>query len=113
MVVSILDLKKRLADGGDWVLFDSRGDPIDILVPPDIGPATLLVGPVIEALKTTTSDGLVDQSLNRDDIWAVEGFALNRVVVDRLESSVMSPREIYDAVSNLRYGWQVKVLAKI
>jgi len=112
-VVSILELKQRLAGGGDWVVFDSRGDALDVAVPPDIGLATLLVVPVTDALKTITTDRLVDQSLDRDKFWAVEGYALNRVVVGRLGSSDLTPRELYDAVSELRLGWQVKALAEI
>lgn len=112
-MVSIQELKKRLADGGDWVVFDSDGDPMDLSVPPDIGPATLLVGPVTDAVKTTTPAGLVDRSLDRDDIWAVEGFALNRVVVDRLEAGVMSPDQLYEAVNALRLGWQIKSLSEV
>lgn len=113
VVVSILELKERLAQGGNWVLFDSHGVAIETPIPGDLGPATLLVAPVIDALKTTNSDGLVDRSLNRDDIWAVKGFALNRVVVDRLEPVSMAPRQLFDAISDLRFGWQVKALAEM
>lgn len=112
-MVNIIELKRRLADGGDWALFDSHGEALGVLVPPDIGPATLLVAPVTDAVKTTTSDGLVNQSLNRDDIWAVQGLALNRVVVDRLDREMMTLREIYDAVVSMRIGWQVKKMAEI
>lgn len=109
-MVSILELKERLADGGDWVLFDSKGAELDLPVPVDIGPATLLVGPVTDAVKTTTPEGMVDRSLDRDEIWAVEGYALNRVVIDRLEPLVMTADELYEAVTALRLGWQVKPL---
>ena len=111
-MISIIELKRRLANGDDRVLFDARGEALDVLVPPDFGPAILLVGPVTDALKTVTPEGLVDQSLDRDEIWAVEGYALTGVVVDRLESSLMTPRELYDAVSDLGFGWQVKTLAE-
>ena len=94
-------------------IVDSHGVAIETPIPGDLGPATLLVAPVIDALKTINSDGLVDRSLNRDDIWAVKGFALNRVVVDRLEPVSMGPRQLFDAISDLRFGWQVKALAEM
>ena len=112
-MVSILALKQRLVNGEDWVLFDSHGAALEVPVPPDIGAAALLVDPVTDALKTITPQGLVDQSLNRDEIWAVKGFALNLAVVDRLESSEMTSRELYDAVVDLRLSWQVKTMAEI
>jgi len=113
VVVSIIELKERLAAGGNWVLVDSQGGSMDMSIPRDLGPATLLVAPVTDALKTTSCDGFVDRSLNRDDIWAVKGFVLNRVVVDRLEPIAMDPRQLYEAVSDLRMGWQVKALAEM
>ena len=112
-MVETFESKQRLDTGGDCVLFDSKGVALAATVPPDIGPATLLVAPVTDALNTTTSAGLVDQSLDRDDIWAVKGYALNRVVVDRLESSTMTPRQLVEAVSKLRFGWQGKAMSEM
>lgn len=112
-MVNILELKQSLADGGDWVLFDPYGETLDLPVPPDVGPATLLVGPIADAVKTMTPGGMVERSLDRDDIWVVEGYALNRVVIDRLEPVVMSMNELYEAVTALRLGWQIKPLSEV
>ncbi len=76
-------------------------------IPPDIGPATLLVSPVTDALKTVF-DGLVEGSLDRDSVWGVEAFALNRVVISKLDGDQeLSPLDLHEAVSNLAFGWQV------
>jgi hypothetical protein len=76
-------------------------------IPPDIGPATLFVSPVTDALKTV-SDGMLDGSLDRESVWGVEAFALNRVVVSRLDGDrELSPHDLHEAVSKMTFGWQI------
>ncbi|MGB7860710.1 MAG: hypothetical protein WBM90_09455, partial [Acidimicrobiia bacterium] len=107
-MLDISALNARLAEDENWVLFDTAGAPLDLRVPRDIGPATLLVSPVTDALKTMNEDGLVVESLDRAHVWSVVGYALNRVVLKKLDHVKMSPEQLYEAVVGLRLGWQVK-----
>lgn len=101
-------LEELLGEDQDWVVIRPGGEPLEMTIPPDIGPATLLVSPVTDALKTV-SDGRVVGSLDRDSLWAVEAFALNRVVISRLlgEEGEMSPYDLYEAVSSMAFAWQI------
>lgn len=112
-LLDISALNARLGEGENWVLFDIAGTPFDLPVPRDIGPATLLVSPVTDALKTMSEDGLVVESLDRANVWSVVGYALNRVVLKKLDHVNMSPDQLYEAVVGLRLGWQVKDLAEV
>lgn len=90
---------------GDWVVVRPDGEVVEMSIPKNIGPATLIVSVVTDALKT--QDGIrLTGSLDRDAVWAVDAFALNRVVVRRLEGEY-SPLELYQAVLDMSLGWQV------
>lgn len=100
-------LQELLGEDQDWIVVRPTGEPVDMKIPPGIGPATLLVSTVSDALKTVSEDGFVDGSLDRESVWNVEAIALNRVVVERLEGEVMSALDLYQAVVRLRLGWQI------
>lgn len=90
---------------GDWVVVRPDGEIIDIEIPKDIGPATLMVGPVTDALKS--HDGrLLTGAIDRDRVWGVEAFALNRVVVRRLDVEELTPLELCETVTSWRLAWQ-------
>lgn len=103
-MLNVSVLESRLGDG-DWVVVRPSGEVVDMEIPINIGPATLIVSVVGDALKKV-EDGLVTGSFDRDSVWAVSAFALNRVVIRRLEGE-FTPLGLYDAVLDLGLGWQV------
>lgn len=97
----------RLADNlrGDWVAFDEHGNPLEIDIPGDIGPAALLVSTVTDAVKRC--DGDTVESLDRDQMWLVEAIVLNSVVLRRLGDLEATPEELLSAVREVGYSWQI------
>jgi hypothetical protein len=102
-VISTSRLKSSLV--GDWVAFDERGEPIEVEIPPMIGPAAFLVTHVTDAVKRV-ADGRIE-SLDRDQIWAVEAIVLSRVVLRRLDDEEMTTTELLSRVRELGYAWQI------
>jgi hypothetical protein len=94
---------------GDWIGFDRQGDPLDMEIPHDIGPAALLVSPVTDAVKRVEDD--VVESLDRDQMWFVEAIVLNSVVLKRLEDRDWSAEELLIAVREMGYTWQISPIA--
>jgi hypothetical protein len=94
---------------GDWIGFDRQGNPLDMEIPHDIGPAALLVSPVTDAVKRVGDD--VVESLDRDQMWFVEAIVLNSVVLKRLEDRDWSAEELLTAVREMGYTWQISPIA--
>lgn len=90
---------------GNWVAFDKRGNPLEIDVPGDIGPAALLVSPVTDAVKRLEGDTV--ESVDRDQMWLVEAIVLNTVVLRRLGELEATPEELLAAVREAGYSWQI------
>lgn len=103
-MLKVAALYEGLGDG-DWVVVRPTGEIVDMKIPKNIGPATFIVGAVTDAVKTHEG-GMITGSLDRDTLWTVEAFALNRVVVRRLEGE-MTPMELYQAVLDSGLAWQV------
>ena len=85
--------------------FDEGGEPVDVEIPATIGPAAFLVTPVTDAVKRVI-DGRIE-SLDRDQMWAVEAIVLNRVVLRRLGDQEMTTGELLSRVRELGYAWQI------
>ena len=94
---------------GSWVAFDKHGDPLEIEIPRDVGPAALLVSPVTDAVKRM--DGDTVESLDRDQMWLVEAIVLNIVVLRRLGDLEATPEELVSAVREAGYSWQISPFA--
>jgi hypothetical protein len=101
----------RLADRltGDWVAFDRDGNPLEIEIPGDIGPAALLVAPAIDAVKRV--HGGTVESLDRDQMWLVEAIVLNRVVLRRIGDLEATAEELLSAVREAGYPWQISPIS--
>jgi hypothetical protein len=102
-VISTSRLKAGLAD--DWVAFNESGDLIEIEVPTTIGPAAFLVTAVTDAVKRVV-DGQIE-SLDRNQMWAVDAIVLNQVVLRRLEDEELTASELIARVRELGYAWQI------
>jgi hypothetical protein len=104
-VISITHLRESLV--GDRVVFDPHGKPLELPVPDDVGPATMMVSEVTEALKSVDETGSVDASIDRDGMWQVDALVLGRAVLDRLEAGDHTVASLLQAVRDLGYAWQV------
>lgn len=87
------------------VAFDTHGDPVEVDVAMLRGPATLLVTPVTDAVKRLR-DGVVE-SLDRDEMWVVEAMALESEVLDALGEVEVTAEELWLAVEEAGFAWQV------
>lgn len=104
-VLKVSELEAAL-DDGDWVVARPDGQIVEMEIPKNIGPATMMVRAVTDALKSTDG-GLITGSIDRGKVWAVEAFALNRVVVQRLEGEELTVQELHDQVVGRRLAWQM------
>lgn len=95
---------------GDWVVFDKHGNPVDLDVPGDVGPAALLVSDVTEAVKRV-EDGVVVESVDRRKMWAVEAIVLNRIVLRRLDEEEVSVEGLLDSVRAAGFAWQIRPIS--
>ena len=86
--------------------FDEHGVVLDVAIPEAAGPATFLVSPVTDAAKRVEGDRVVE-SIDREEIWWVEAFVLDRQVLDRLGDGSMSAMELLKAVRAAGYEWGV------
>lgn len=107
-MIEIGALRERLGEG-DWVVFDPGGRPLDLAVPPQAGPAILLVSGVTDAVKQVDDDGLIAGSVDRRRLWAVEAFLLNRVVLESLEDETLRTEWLLEAVPRTGFAWQVVI----
>ena len=87
------------------VAFDTQGDPVDIDLASVHGPAALLVAPVTDAVKRLR-DGVVE-SLDRDQMWAVEEMVLEGDVLQSLGEVELTAEELWLAVEEAGFSWQV------
>ncbi|HEX9863578.1 MAG TPA: hypothetical protein VGC03_01275 [Acidimicrobiia bacterium] len=101
---------RLVARGGSGpVLIDNSGQPYQIDgLPDDASVPSLVVGKVTEAVKQVET-GTVVKYLNRDALWAVEGFLLDRDVVDSLPDDVDSPERLIDAVREAGFEWHAVI----
>lgn len=83
---------------------DTEGEPIRLDELDDATVPGLVVAPVTEAVKQV-SRGLVARYLNRDALWAVQGFVLDGEMVRRLSADFDSPRALIHAVVSAGRQW--------
>jgi hypothetical protein len=105
-VIDIRALRKLAAGGKDHFDIDHAGALVDWGELNVEGPAVLIVGPVTDAVKVVADDLVLD-SLDRDDLWSIHGFRLEREVLLALEDEVSDPQSLVDAVSAAGFAWQV------
>lgn len=109
--MSLVELKQALESDRDWVVVAADGELVEVDVPRDVGPAAVLVSEITDALKTVSDEGLVVDAPRREEVWQVEAFVLNRVVIEALDPDVDNlaiPQGLLTAVEELGFGWQVK-----
>lgn len=107
LVISIERLKDQL--DGDWVAFDKHGQVVEYTVQKDIGPATLSVSPVTDALKEVDDADRVVGSVDRNTVWSVDAIVLNTIVLRRLPDETFTAEELIEVVREVGFGWQVSL----
>lgn len=104
-VISLADLRGVI--DGKWIAVDMKGDPVDYKVPRDIGPATLSVSPVTDALKIVDSAGNLTGSVDKDSCWFVDAIVLNVIVLDRLPDGSYTAENLIEEVRRAGFSWQI------
>ena len=104
-MVSSQQLRKLLESSPEPIFVDAEGasHPAEGL-PQDATPPALLVAPVTEAVKEVDGETVV-HFLNRDAMWAVQGFLLSHEVVSVLPDGVDSAAGLIEAVSRAGLRW--------
>lgn len=111
MVIDLHAVRRLAESARGNLVIDCRGAPIEVGGLPDESPVPgLLVGNVNEAIKQIAG-GKVVHHLNRDMLWGVEGFVLDRVVISSLADGVDSAAHMIEAVQQAGFEWQTIVLS--
>jgi hypothetical protein len=105
-------LLRELLGDSDTILVDTSGGSHEVEgLPHDAVPPALVVANVTEAVKQV-EDGLVAGYLDRDAMWAVDGFVLSREVVSSLPEAVDSVASLIEAVTRAGFRWNVVLPAQ-
>ena len=100
-------LSQRASSGEGPTVIDHRGEQVALeWLPADVPVPGLLVGRVNEAIKQMET-GRVIHYLNRDALWAVQGFVLDPGVLRAIPEGEYSARDLLDAVVAAGYEWRV------
>lgn len=86
-------------------MVDAEGRRVEREVPPNAGPASLLVSEVSDAVKKVRGDRVVG-SIHRGRLWSVEAFVLNRIVLARLDCGPVDAEALLEAVAATGFAWQ-------
>jgi 2-C-methyl-D-erythritol 4-phosphate cytidylyltransferase len=87
-------------------VIDADGALKEGVAPEASDPAVLIASPVTDAVKVV-SGGLVQDSLDREALWSIEGFQLQREVLLALDNSVTSPQSLIEQVIEAGFQWHV------
>jgi len=78
-------------------------------LPADLPVPGLLVRAVTEAVKQLEAGRLIDD-LDRDMMWAIEGFILDKGVLEALPHGVYSGEQFIGAVVDAGFTWRSALL---
>ncbi|MDP9144923.1 MAG: hypothetical protein M3N43_09570 [Actinomycetota bacterium] len=104
-MISSQALRQIAETGLDRISITGSGEPLETghLPQGTLIPA-LVVGKITEAVKQMET-GSVARYLNRDALWAVRGFVLDRQVVSSLPDGVESAADLIEAVRQAGIVW--------
>lgn len=97
-------IKLPAVERGERAIFDNRGRRARGTLPE--APAVLVAKRVTDAVKSADR-GFITGGLDRDELWAVEGFALSGEVVEALGADEIDPADLVERVGELGYDWLV------
>jgi hypothetical protein len=105
-VIDLGALLEQVADGATHVAFDNAGALVSGTSPPKGDFALLLVRPVTDAVKEI--DGArVRASVDREGLWLVEGFSVDRKVIEAVGPRPITSDELIAAVEDAGFEWKV------
>jgi hypothetical protein len=101
---------RRLAERAEGrVVIDQEGEPLAVEGLPEDAPVPgLVVGKVNEAVKQV-EDEMIVRYLNRDAVWAVEGFLLDTEILSSLPDGVASAAGLIEAMTGAGYEWHAVI----
>lgn len=109
-MISSQGLRQLLDARRDRLVIDQAGDPSEFEGLPDDAPIpAIVVMSVTEAVKQVQGDMIIHY-VNRDAIWAVEGFLLDRPVVSSLPDDVDSAAGLIEAVRRAGHEWHAVMI---
>jgi hypothetical protein len=106
VVITSQVLREIAADGPDTMVIGHSGELVEIGGLPEPAPIPALVVEVVTEAVKQVEAGMVIRYLNRETLWAVTGFLLDREVVARLPDGVDSAAGLIQAVRDAGYEWQ-------
>ncbi|HSJ85192.1 MAG TPA: hypothetical protein VLA91_15430 [Acidimicrobiia bacterium] len=110
-MISTILWRNRLGDGSTPIVVDITGAPFQVEgLPEDVVVPALVVGKVSEAVKEVDGE-MVVAYVNRDTMWAVEGFVLSEDVTSALPEEVESAASLIEVVTGAGFAWSVVVPA--
>lgn len=105
-MIDLTRIRDLVEAGVDRLAFDVRGETIE----PDrlsaSGPAVMRVDEPTDAVKRVDGDRIVG-SVDRETLWAVRWFELDREVVLELGTGTIRPGELIEAVKEAGHRWRV------
>ena len=104
-VISTAGLRTHL--NGNRVVVNIDGRPVDHPAPGDVGPATLSVSAVTDALKILDEEGLLAGSVDKTAYWSVDAIVLHVVVLDRLPDRSYTAESLIEEVRRAGFSWQI------
>jgi hypothetical protein len=87
-----------------WVDVDGEEMSLDSESEPSV--PVLVVSSVTEAVKRLEGSKVAEH-VDRDTLWQVEGFVLDRSIIDRLPDDIESADQLIDAVTRLGLEWSL------
>lgn len=87
--------------------FDFQGRLMGSISDGDGAEASLVAGPVNDAIKIVGDGGLVVGGRNREDLLQVEGFIVSTAILAELEDG-LSAEGLIEAVEELGHEWSVR-----
>ena len=106
-MISTRPWREHLGDGDATIVVDITGAPVQVEgLPENVVVPALVVGRMSEAVKGVDGEKVVAY-LNRDTMWAVEGFVLSGEVASILPDELESAASLIEAVTGAGLAWSV------
>lgn len=105
-MIDLTLIRDLLEAGVDRLGFDATGEVIEPDRLSGNGPAVLRVDDVTDAVKLV-DDGMVVGPVDRDTLWEVQWFELDRAVLLKLSGARTEPGDLIEAVEAAGHVWEV------
>lgn len=103
---SLDEARRRLGSGASFIRIRHDGHATAV-AKADPTPARALVQPVSDALKRVGDTGMVEGSVDRDQVWAAYEFVVSAEIVDGLDEDIATIDDFYESVEAMGYEWEI------